>query len=95
VSVSLSVEDVHSLPAIVEELNAIGTVKVENGYSIVCVVGEGLRAVAGLPARVFGTLGDVDVAIISQGASSINLTFVVPEISAVETVRRLHAEFFE
>ncbi len=95
VSVSLSVEDVHSLPAIVEELSAIGTVKVENGYSVVCVVGEGLRATAGLPARVFGTLGDVDVAIISQGASSINLTFVVPESSAVETVRRLHAEFFE
>ena len=94
VSVSLSVEDVHSLPGIVEELKAIGTVKVENGYSIVCVVGEGLRATAGLPARVFGTLGDVDVAIISQGASSINLTFVVPEDSAVPAVRRLHAEFF-
>jgi aspartate kinase len=94
VSVSLSVEDVHSLPGIVEELAEFGTVRVESGYSVVCVVGEGLRYTAGLPARVFGTLGDVDVAIISQGASSINLTFVVPEVAAVPTVRRLHAEFF-
>jgi aspartate kinase len=94
VSVSLSVEDAHSLPEIVEELNGFGTVRVENGYAVVCVVGEGLRATPGLPARVFGTLGDVDVAIISQGASNINLTFVVPEDSAVPAVRRLHGEFF-
>jgi aspartate kinase len=94
VSVSLSVEDSHSLPEIVEELNRFATVRVENGYAVVCVVGEGLRATAGLPARVFGTLGDVDVAIISQGASNINLTFVVPEDSAVPAVQRLHGEFF-
>lgn len=94
VSVSLSVEDAHSLPEIVEELNGFGTVRVENGYAVICVVGEGLRATPGLPARVFGTLGDVDVAIISQGASNINLTFVVPEDSAVPAVRRLHGEFF-
>ena len=37
----------------------------------------------------------VNVLLISQGASSINLTFVVEERHAAEVVRRLHAAFFE
>ena len=34
------------------------------------------------------------VTMISQGASSINFTFVIEEERAQEAVRRLHATFF-
>ena len=95
VSVSLSLDDTTALPAIVEDLQAFGTVSVETGRAIVCVVGEGLRSTPGIAARIFSTISDINVSLISQGASRINLTFAVEEARAAETVRRLHQEFFE
>src|SRR5436190_2692367 len=60
VSVSLTVEDAGSLPAIVAELQPLGTVAVESGRAIVCVVGEGLRTTPGIAARVFATISDIN-----------------------------------
>ena len=95
VSVSLSLDDTSALPAIVKELEEFGSVSVEGRRAIVCVVGEGLRSTPGIAARIFSTISDINVSLISQGASRINLTFAVEEARAAETVRRLHAEFFE
>lgn len=95
VSVSLSLDDTSELPAIVSELEQFGSVSVEAGRAIVCVVGEGLRSTPGIAARIFSTISDINVSLISQGASRINLTFAVEEARAEETVRRLHEEFFE
>ena len=79
VSVSLSLDDDSALPAIVEELEQLGTVRVEKGRAIICVVGEGLRGTPGIAARVFSTISDINVTLISQGASSINFTFAIEE----------------
>jgi aspartate kinase len=94
VSVSLSLDDTTSLNAVVSELNEIAAVTVERGRAIVCVVGEGLRTTPGIAGRVFSTVGDINVSLISQGGSKINLTFVVEQDHVNEVVRRLHTEFF-
>lgn len=94
VSVSVSLDDVRALPAVLADLEELGSARVERGYAIVCAVGEGLRSTPGIAARVFGAISDREVALISQGASSINLTFVVPEAEVSDVVRRLHAAFF-
>ena len=94
VSVSLSLDDAERLPDIVEELERLGTVRVEKGRAIICVVGEGLRGTPGVAARVFSTISDINVTLISQGASSINFTFAIEEERLHEAVRRLHAAFF-
>jgi aspartate kinase len=94
VSVSLSLDDASALPAIVEELERLGTVRVEPGRAIICVVGEGLRGTPGIAARVFSTISDINVTLISQGASSINFTFAIEEERVKEAVTRLHEEFF-
>ena len=95
VSVSLTVDDARSLPDIVAELQALGTVAIESGRAIVCVVGEGLRTTPGIAARVFATISDINVSLISQGASRVNLTFVVDEGRVREAVLRLHGALFE
>lgn len=95
VSVSLSLDDTTALPAIVEKLERLGTVSIEEGRAILCVVGEGLRSTPGIAARIFSTISDINVSLISQGASRINLTFAVEEARVRETVVRLHKEFFE
>ena len=94
VSVSLSLDDDSALPQIVEELEQLGTVRVEKGRAIICVVGEGLRGTPGIAARVFSTISDINVTLISQGASSINFTFAIEEERVKEAVTRLHEAFF-
>lgn len=95
VSVSLSLDDTSSLPQIVEKLERLGSVTIEAKRAILCVVGEGLRSTPGIAARIFSTISDINVSLISQGASRINLTFAVEEARVGETVARLHREFFE
>ena len=94
VSVSLSLDDDSTLPAVVAELEQLGTVRVEKGCAIICVVGEGLRTTPGIAARVFSTISDINITLISQGASSINVTFAIEETRVAEAVRRLHDAFF-
>ncbi|HEX8423156.1 MAG TPA: lysine-sensitive aspartokinase 3 [Pyrinomonadaceae bacterium] len=95
VSVSLSLEDTSMIDEIVKDLRPIAAVKVETDLAVVCIVGEELRYTSGIAARIFSTLRDINVLLISQGASNVNLTFVVAERDVEETVRRLHASLFE
>ncbi|HET6671192.1 MAG TPA: lysine-sensitive aspartokinase 3 [Pyrinomonadaceae bacterium] len=94
VSVSLSLDDAGELDAIVAELELLGTVSVETERAMICVVGAGLRGTPGIAARVFSTISDINVMLISQGSSSINLTFVIEERQLNEAVARLHETFF-
>ena len=95
VSVSLSLDDTTWLGEIVAKLEKLGSVTIEEKRAILCVVGEGLRTTPGIAARIFSTISDINVSLISQGASRINLTFAVEEERVRETVARLHKEFFE
>jgi len=94
VSVSLSLDDASSLPSIISELETLGTVRIDQGQAIICVVGEGLKEMSGIAAKIFNAISDIPVSLISQGASSINFTFAVAEEQVHEAVGRLHHEFF-
>lgn len=94
VSVSLTVDAPTNLTAIVSELEQLGEVRVEDGYGIICVVGEGLRNTPGVAGRVFGALRDINVVLISHGASTTNLTLAVPNGAVLDAVTALHATFF-
>jgi len=94
VSVALTLDNTDSLEQIVAELERLGDVEVERGYAVICVVGAGLRASTGLAATVFSTIQYVNVALISHGASSVNLTFVVSEDVVGDVINRLHNELF-
>jgi aspartate kinase len=94
ISVSLTVEDRTRLDAVVRDLDELGDVWVEHHRAIVAVVGIGIRSTPGLAARLFRAVQPANVEVISQGASAINMTFVVQEQDGPDVVRRLHQEFF-
>ena len=94
ISVSLTVEDRTRLDAVVRDLGELGEVSVEHRRAIIAVVGIGLRSTPGLAARLFRAVQPANVELISQGASAINMTFVVQEWDGPDIVRRLHQEFF-
>ncbi|GAC1446565.1 MAG: lysine-sensitive aspartokinase 3 [Pyrinomonadaceae bacterium] len=93
VSVSVTLDATDTLPAILRDLQTLGTVQVEYNRAIICVVGDNLRSTSGIAARLFKTLRDINITLISHGASSSNLTFIVDEKNANEAVRLLHREF--
>lgn len=93
-SVALTLDNTESLEKIVTELERLGDVEVEHNYAVICIVGEGLRASAGLASKVFSTIDDVNISLISHGASSVNLTFVVKESEVANVISRLHGKFF-
>ena len=94
VSVSLTVDSNESIPALAADLAKLADVKYEGRKAIVCLVGENLREIPGIAARVFGELSDMKIRMISQGASEINLTFVIEEDEVPQVIRRLHKVFF-
>jgi aspartate kinase len=94
VSVSLTVDSNESIPALAADLAKLADVKYDGRKAIVCVVGENLRETPGIAARVFGELSDTKIRMISQGASEINLTFVIEEDEVPQVIQRLHKVFF-
>lgn len=94
VSISVTVDNSKNLHAIVRELRTFSTVTVAENKAIICVVGDNLRNVPGVAARVLGAISEVNINMISQGASEINFSFVVDEDNVDDVVRRLHTELF-
>ena len=95
VSVSLTVDSNEALPAIAADLGQLADVKYEGRKALVCLVGEDVRGHAGMAARLFGAIRHINVRMISQGASEINMSFMIDEDDVDEAVRSLHAEFFK
>ncbi len=94
VSISLTVDDSATVPNIQKDLMALGEVKVLVNMAIVSVVGRGFVQRSGLAARIFQALRDVNVVMISFGASDVNVSCVVAEADAERAVKSLHHEFF-
>ena len=95
VSVSLTVDSNSSLPEISAELGKLADVKYEGKKALICLVGEDIRGKNGMAAQVFNAIKHINVRMISQGASEINMSFMIDEDDADEAVRSLHAAFFQ
>ena len=68
--------------------------ELRHNQAIVSLVGEEICREPGLPADVFGELQGVQINLISQGASKINISFVIDEAELPRVIGRLHARFF-
>jgi aspartate kinase len=94
VSVSLTIDNPKAINAICAELAQFADVSVERDQAIVCLVGDNIRYTPGVAARAFGAVRNVNLRMISQGASLLNLGFVVAGPDLRTAVESLHGEFF-
>ena len=94
VSISLTVDSNEKLPEICAELGKLADVKYEGRKALICLVGEDIRGHNGIAGQVFTAVSHVNVRMISQGASEINMSFMIDEEDVEEAVRSLHARFF-
>jgi aspartate kinase len=94
VSVSLTIDNTNHIDLILGDLRQFAEATVEHDGVIVCLVGENIRYTPGVARRVFNSLDGINIRMISQGASLLNLSFVVAEADLLRAVTALHDEFF-
>ncbi|MCL4512228.1 MAG: lysine-sensitive aspartokinase 3 [Bacteroidetes bacterium] len=94
VSVSVAIDDTTSLEEMKKEFSEFAEVSDSSGKAIVCVVGDNIRHSPGIVGKIFSALDEIRINMISQGASEINLGFVVDEADLERAVRLLHTELF-
>lgn len=95
VNVSLTLDSDDRLEEIVNDLSVFSKVSVSRDKSLVCVVGKDLKYTKGVAKRIFGAAGEYNITMISQGASAINISFVVDRGDFKNVLQILHDEFFE
>jgi aspartate kinase len=73
----------------------IKKVEVNSNVSVIAVVGSGMRGIQGVAARIFGAVArmKVNVIMIAQGSSQLNLAFVVSDDDCETAIQALHMEF--
>jgi aspartate kinase len=96
VSVSVTLDSAYALDALCAELSRIAHVELKTNKAIVTVICDTRSSSKILEQAfsVFGSIG-VQVEMISQGASKVNISFVVTEDDAPAVIRGLHSAFFE
>lgn len=94
ISISITVDRKDTVQAIAHDLKQYGQVKVMEDVAIITVVGRHFREQSGIAGQVFDALRDVNILMISSGASDINMSFVVAGNEADRAVKQLHDAFF-
>jgi aspartate kinase len=97
VSLTTNVTDAQKLESLKKDLLELASkVEIQRDKCIVAVVGEGMKHSVGLASRTFKAVASAGVSLqmISQGASEINITFLVNNVEIPKTCEALHKEYF-
>ena len=67
----------------------------EDDVCVVAVLGAGMKGMPGVASKIFSAVAKegINVRMIAQGSSELNVSFVVKENDGEETVRAIHKEF--
>lgn len=77
VAVSLTIDNNTFLNQIVDELKEYGEVTVDKGQSIICMVGNDIVKEKGLVKKIFDSLEDIPIRMISYGGSKYNISVLI------------------
>jgi aspartate kinase len=95
VAVSLTIDNPSALSTIIRELEYFGTVEIDKEQSIVCVVGDLVAENKGVVAKIFNSLQEIPIRMISYGGSQHNISLLVSTADKERTLRALHKGLFE
>jgi aspartate kinase len=97
ISISLDVKDIEKALFALGELTEqfVCDISSKTDLSMVGVVGEGLKESCGVAGRLFSALGNkgINIELISQGASEINISFLIQSKNLNLAIQTIHEEF--
>ncbi|EUC44105.1 hypothetical protein COCMIDRAFT_38000 [Bipolaris oryzae ATCC 44560] len=84
------------LQGAVNDLGALGTIDIVPDMAIVSLVGKQLKNMIGISGKFFSVLGqnNINIEMISQGASEINISCVIEEREADRALNVVHTNLF-
>ncbi len=95
VSVSLTIDNTKNLPHLLSELQSFSNVTITTNQAIISAIGDGVKETAGLASRYFKILKDINIQMVSIGASEVNISVVVNSVDLERALNLLHDEFFK
>ncbi len=95
VGVSMSIDNSAHLGEIVDELKKYGTVTVDTGMCIICVVGDLDWSNIGFETRVLDAMKNIPVRMISYGGSNYNISFLIREEDKKRALQSLSDQLFK
>ncbi|OEK07156.1 aspartate kinase [Roseivirga misakiensis] len=94
VAVSVTIDEAEHLEKIVSELSQFGQVEVDNGQTIICVVGNFVAERKGIVNKIFEALEEVPIRMISYGGSRHNISLLTDSANKEHSLRRLNEHLF-
>ena len=94
VGVSMSIDNSSHLGEIVDELKKYGTVTVDTGMCVVCVVGDLDWSNIGFETQVLEAMKNIPVRMISYGGSNYNISFLIREEDKKRALQALSDTLF-
>jgi aspartate kinase len=94
VAISLTIDDTSNLLEIIKEVELFGKVGVDEGQTIICVVGDFSANTHGYAARVLDAVKHLPVRMISYGGSDYNVSILLDSQHKTEALRSLHNRLF-
>jgi aspartate kinase len=94
VAVSVTIDTDLFLDDIVRELEPFGTVDVDKGQTIVSIVGNEIAQTDQVLQKLFVSLNEVPITMVSYGGSAHNISLLVPQDYKTKTLQLLNAGLF-
>jgi len=94
VALSVTIDEPKNLDKILDELKTFGTVEIDKDQTIICIVGEFVADSKGIVKKVFDSLQNIPVRMISYGGSNHNVSIVVKTEHKNEAMNALNDGLF-
>jgi aspartate kinase len=94
VAVSLTIDNRENLHEILQELEFYGNVEVDDNQAIISIVGNEIAETPEVLKRLFDSITDIPVRMISYGGSRHNISLLIPAEHKIETLRLLNKGVF-
>jgi len=94
VAVSVTIDNAEALSAITTELEALGSVGVDSGHTIISIVGHEIASDSRMLRQVFGSLEGVEIRMVSYGGSLHNISLLIASDRKKEVLQRLNQGVF-
>jgi aspartate kinase len=94
-NISLTMEAGQDIETVVKELSAFAKVKVEDDKSQISIIGKNIAKINGMACDILNTLKEYRIYMISQGATDVNISFVVDRADLDKIINATHKHLFE
>ncbi len=94
VAVSVTIDNNAALAEIVQELEALGSVSIDQNQTIVCIVGNEIASTPESIKQVFNSLQNADLRMVSYGGSAHNISILVPAEQKKQVLQQLNTGLF-